>query len=181
MTEKIPYTAPRYDESAFNCPFCKMNRAIRGIVGNIELGSSYYDDKFPELRAEFVLANPPFNAEWEPSRLNDKDPRLKYGTPPSSNANFMWIQHFIHYLASNGMAGFVMANGALAVGDREREIRKKIIENDLVDIITACPAKLFYNVALPVSLWFITENKKMEGLEKGLAKLYLLIPEKFTN
>jgi len=140
---------------------CKMNLAIRGIMtDNIQLGNSYYDDKFPDLRVDFLLANPPFNAEWDPKRLSEKDPRLKYGTPPSSNANFMWIQHFIYHLAPNGMAGFVMANGALAVGGREGEIRKKIIEDDLIDVIIACPPKLFYNVSLPVSLWFITKNKK---------------------
>lgn len=139
---------------------CKMNLAIRGIVGQIELGNSYYDDKFPDLRADFVIANPPFNVDWEPGRLSDKDPRIKYGTPPGSNANFLWIQHFIHHLSPNGMAGFVMANGALAVSGREGEIRKKMIEDDLVDIIIACPPKLFYNVALPVSLWFVSKNKK---------------------
>lgn len=139
---------------------CKMNLAIRGMVGQIEYGNSYYDDKFPNLRADFVLANPPFNAEWEPKRLGDKDPRIKYGTPPSGNANFMWIQHFIYHLAPNGMAGFVMANGALAVSGREGEIRKKIVEDDLMDVIVACPPKMFYSVALPVSLWFVTKNKK---------------------
>ena len=138
----------------------KMNLAIRGIFGQVELGNSYYDDKFPDMRADFVLANPPFNAEWEPERLSDKDPRIKYGTPPSGNANFLWIQHFIHHLSPNGMAGFVMANGALAVSGREGEIRKKIIEDDLIDVIIACPPKLFFNVALPVSLWFATKNKK---------------------
>lgn len=139
---------------------CKMNLAIRGIVGQTELGNSYYDDKFPDLRADFVLANPPFNADWEPGRLSDKDPRTKFGTPPGGSANFLWIQHFIHHLAPNGVAGFVMANGALAVSGREGEIRRKIIEEDLIEIIIACPPKLFYNVALPVSLWFIAKNKK---------------------
>ena len=137
-----------------------MNLAIRGVFGQIEVGNSYYDDKFPDLRADFVIANPPFNADWEPGRLSDKDPRIKYGTPPSGNANFMWIQHFIHHLAPNGMAGFVMANGALAVSGKEGEIRKKIIEDDLVEVIIACPPKMFYSVALPVSLWFVAKNKK---------------------
>ncbi len=137
-----------------------MNLAIRGIFGQIEQDNSYYNDKFPDLRADFVIANPPFNAEWEPNRLSDKDPRIKYGTPPSGSANFMWIQHFIHHLAPNGMAGFVMANGALAVSGREGEIRKKIIEDDLIDVIVACPPKMFYSVALPVSLWFASKNKK---------------------
>ncbi len=139
---------------------CRMNLAIRGIIGDIQLGNSYYDDKFPNLHADFVLANPPFNADWDPGRLSDKDPRIKFGIPPASNANFMWIQHFIHHLAPNGMAGFVMANGALAVGGREGEIRKKIIEEDLIDVIIACPPKLFYNVSLPVSLWFVSKSKK---------------------
>lgn len=139
---------------------CKMNLAIRGVFGKIEFGNTYYEDKFSDLKADFVLANPPFNAEWDPDRITEKDPRIVYGTPPSSNANFMWIQHFIHHLAPNGMAGFVMANGALAVGGKEGKIREKIIENDLVDVIIACPPKLFYNVSLPVSLWFLTKNKE---------------------
>ena len=140
---------------------CKMNLAIRGMEGHIEGGdNSYYDDKFSDLRVDFVISNPPFNAKWDPDRLNDNDPRLKYGIPPASNANFMWIQHFIYHLAPNGMAGFVMANGALAVGGREGEIRKRIIEDDLVDVIIACPPKLFFNVSLPVSLWFVTKNKR---------------------
>src|SRR3989339_2036075 len=92
----------------------KMNLRIRGLSGKMELGNSYYEDKFPDLRADFTIANPPFNADWEPGRLSDKDPRIKYGTPPGSNANFLWIQHFIHHLSPNGMAGFVMANGGPA-------------------------------------------------------------------
>ena len=149
---------------------CRMNLAIRGIFGQIELGSSYYDDKFPDLRADFVIANPPFNAEWEPGRLSDKDPRIKYGISPSGSANFMWIQHFMHHLAPNGMAGFVMANGALAVGGREGEIRKKVIEDDLVDVIIACPPKLFYNVGLPVSLWFVSKNKNNGRFRKRIGE-----------
>ena len=139
---------------------CKMNLAIRGVFGKIEFGNTYYEDKFPNLRADFALANPPFNAEWDPDRVSDKDPRIVYGTPPSGNANFMWIQHFIHHLAPNGMTGFVMANGALAVSGKEGSIRQKIIEADLVDVVIACPPKLFYNVSLPVSLWFLTKNKE---------------------
>jgi type I restriction enzyme M protein len=139
---------------------CKMNLALRGMEGQIEQGNSYYDNKFSDFRFDFVLSNPPFNADWDPKRLSDKDPRLKYGTPPATNANFMWIQHFIYHLAPNGIAGFVMANGALAAGHKEGEIRKRIIEDDLVDVIIACPPKLFYNVSLPVSLWFLTKNKK---------------------
>lgn len=139
---------------------CKMNLAIRGYYGNIQFGNTYYDDKFADLKVEFCLANPPFNAEWNSERLSDKDPRLSYGTPPKGNANFLWIQHFIHHLTPNGMAGLVMANGALAVSGKEGEIRKKIIEDDLIDVIIACPPKLFFNVSLPVSLWLVTKNKE---------------------
>jgi len=139
---------------------CKMNLAIRGVFGNIQLGNTYYDDKFPDTKVDFLLANPPFNAEWDPGRLSEKDPRISYGIPPKGNANFLWIQHFISHLTPNGMAGFVMANGALAVSGKEGEIRKKIVEDDLVDVVIACPPKLFFNVTLPVSLWFVTKNKE---------------------
>lgn len=145
---------------------CKMNLAIRGLSGKIELGNTYYQDKFPSLRADFVIANPPFNADWEPSKLADNDPRITLGLPPSGNANFMWIQHFVHHLAPNGMAGFVMPNGALAVSGREGELRKKLIEQDLVDVIIACPSRLFYNVTLPVSLWFVAKNKSGDRFRK---------------
>ncbi len=137
----------------------KMNLAIRGLSGKIELGNSYYNDMFPHLQADFVIANPPFNAEWEPSKLSDNDPRLILGLPPAGNANFMWVQHFTHHLAPNGNAGFVMPNGALAVSGKEGELRQKLIDADLVDIIISCPSKLFYNVGLPVSLWFVSKNK----------------------
>lgn len=137
----------------------KMNLAIRGLSGKIELGNTYYQDKFPHLQADFVIANPPFNGEWEPSKLSDNDPRITLGTPPSGNANFMWVQHFAHHLAPNGLAGFVMPNGALAVSGKEGLLRKKLIEEDLVEVIISCPSKLFYNVALPVSLWFLAKNK----------------------
>lgn len=137
----------------------KMNLAIRGLSGKIELGNTYYNDMFPHLQADFVIANPPFNAEWEPSKLSDNDPRIILGLPPSGNANFMWIQHFAHHLAPNGNAGFVMPNGALAVSGKEGDLRQKLIEADLVDVIISCPSKLFYNVGLPVSLWFLSKNK----------------------
>lgn len=138
---------------------CKMNLAIRGLSGKIELGNTYYQDKFPHLQADFLISNPPFNAEWGPSKLSDNDPRITLGVPPSGNANFLWVQHFIHHLSPNGQAGFVMPNGALAVSGKEGELRQKLIDADLVDIIISCPSKLFYNVSLPVSLWFLAKNK----------------------
>jgi type I restriction enzyme M protein len=145
---------------------CKMNLAIRGLSGKIELGNTYYQDKFPNLQADFVIANPPFNGEWEPHKLSDNDPRIILGTPPSGNANFMWVQHFVHHLSKNGNAGFVMPNGALAVSGKEGELRQKLIEQDLVDVIISCPPKLFYNVTLPVSLWFISNNKGGDRFRK---------------
>ena len=144
----------------------KMNLAIRGLSGKIELGNSYYQDKFPHLQADFVIANPPFNAEWEPSKLADNDPRIVLGTPPSGNANFMWIQHFAHHLAPNGYAGFVMPNGALAVSGKEGDLRQKLIEADIVEVVISCPPKLFYNVPLPVSLWFLAKNKSGDRFRK---------------
>lgn len=144
----------------------KMNLAIRGLSGKIELGNTYYQDKFPHLQADFLISNPPFNAEWDPSKLSDNDPRITLGTPPSGNANFLWVQHFIHHLAPNGNAGFVMPNGALAVSGKEGDLRQKLIEADLVDVIISCPSKLFYNVSLPVSLWFLSKNKGGDRFRK---------------
>jgi type I restriction enzyme M protein len=148
----------------------KMNLAIRGLSGKIELGNTYYQDKFPHLQADFVIANPPFNGEWEPSKLADNDPRITLGTPPSGNANFMWVQHFAHHLAPNGLAGFVMPNGALAVGGKEGDMRQKLIEEDLVDVVISCPSKLFYNVSLPVSLWFLARNKGGDRFRKRVGE-----------
>jgi type I restriction enzyme M protein len=142
---------------------CKMNLAIRSIAGNIQLGNSYWDDKFKDLRADYILANPPFNvSEWGVDRVQG-DVRLKYGTPPNSNANYMWIQHFIYHLAPNGIAGFVMANGSMSVGGVEGEIRRKIIEDDLVDCVIALPVQLFYTTGIPACLWFLTKNKAQKG------------------
>jgi len=141
---------------------CKMNLAIRSIAGNIQLGNSYWDDKFKDLRADFVITNPPFDdTEWGAERVVG-DVRLKYGMP-GQYANYMWIQHFIYHLAPNGFAGFVMANGALSVGGQDGEIRRKIIEDDLVDCIIALPVQLFYTTGIPACLWFVTKNKTQKG------------------
>lgn len=139
---------------------CKMNLALRGAEGDIRIGDSYHDDKFFDLRADYVVSNPPFNdSGWGADRITHDDPRFKYGLPPDNNGNYAWIQHYIYHLAPNGKAGFVMANGALSGGNQEGEIRKRIIEDDLVWGIVACPPKLFYNVSLPVSLWFLRKSK----------------------
>jgi type I restriction enzyme M protein len=141
----------------------KMNLAIRGIEANIvwnEQGS-FHGDAFKDLRADFVLANPPFNdSDWGGERLRE-DVRWKYGVPPASNANFAWVQHFIHHLAPAGIAGFVLANGSMSSNNSgEGGIRKKIVEADLVDCMVALPGQLFYSTQIPVCLWFLTRNKK---------------------
>ncbi|MBC7334027.1 MAG: N-6 DNA methylase, partial [Actinobacteria bacterium] len=147
---------------------CKMNLALRGAEGDIRVEDSYHKDQFPDLRAEYVVSNPPFNdSGWGADRVKYDDPRFKYGIPPDNNANFAWIQHYIYHLAPRGKAGFVMANGALSSGGVEGEIRKKIIEDDLVYGIVACPPKLFYTVALPVSLWFLRAKGSKPNHMKG--------------
>jgi type I restriction enzyme M protein len=141
----------------------KMNLAIRGIEGNLgkEHADSFHHDLHPDLKADFILANPPFNmSDWGGERLKD-DKRWKYGIPPSGNANFAWVQHFIHHLAPTGYAGFVLANGSMSSNQSgEGEIRKNIIEADLVDCMVALPGQLFYSTQIPVCLWFIARDKK---------------------
>jgi type I restriction enzyme M protein len=140
----------------------KMNLAIRGIDGNLgkEHADSFHRDLHPDLKADYVIANPPFNdSDWRGDLLKD-DKRWKFGTPPASNANFAWVQHFIHHLAPTGLAGFVLANGSMSSNQSgEGEIRKNIIEADLVDCMVAMPGQLFYSTQIPVCLWFIARNK----------------------
>jgi type I restriction enzyme M protein len=139
----------------------RMNLAIHGLSGDIRLGDSLLDDQHLGLKADFVLANPPFNEKkWGAQQVAD-DSRWKFGTPPDSNANYAWIQHFIHHLAPDGRAGFVMANGSLTSNQSgEGQIREAIIRDDFVDCIVACPGKLFYTTPIPVSLWFLDRNKQ---------------------
>jgi type I restriction enzyme M protein len=141
----------------------KMNLAIRGIDANLgaENADSFHKDLQKDLKADYVLANPPFNdSDWGGDRLKD-DVRWKYGAPPKGNANFAWVQHFIHHLAPNGMAGFVLANGSMSSNQSgEGDIRKSIIEADLVDCMVALPGQLFYSTQIPVCLWFVKRSKK---------------------
>ena len=146
----------------------RMNLAIHALSGEIKIGkSSLTVDQFPSLRADYVLANPPFNQEyWGAEQVAD-DPRWKYGLPPDRNANYAWIQHFIHHLAPDGRAGFVMANGSLTSNTSgEAEIRMGLVENDLVDCIVALPPKLFFTTPIPVCLWFLDKDKTSDG-ERG--------------
>jgi type I restriction enzyme M protein len=141
----------------------KMNLAIRGIDANLgpQHGDSFHNDLHKDLRADFLLANPPFNmSDWGGDRLRE-DARWKYGVPPVGNANYAWIQHFIHHLAPNGIAGFVMANGSMSSNQSgEGDIRRAIVEADLVDCMIALPGQLFYTTQIPVCLWFLTRSKK---------------------
>jgi type I restriction enzyme M protein len=140
-----------------------MNLAIRGIDGNLgsEPSDSFHRDLHKDLKADYILANPPFNdSDWGGDRLHD-DVRWKYGSPPVSNANFAWVQHFIHHLAPRGLAGFVLANGSMSSNQSgEGEIRKAIIEADLVDCMIALPGQLFYSTQIPVCLWFLARDKR---------------------
>jgi type I restriction enzyme M protein len=143
-----------------------MNLAIRGIEADLGAynADTFYNDLHKTLKADFILADPPFNlSDWNNGSLND-DPRWKYGLPPTGNANFAWLQHMISRLSPNGKIGMVLANGSLSSqSGGEGEIRKKIIEDDLVEGIIAMPAQLFYTTQIPVSLWFISRDKTQMG------------------
>jgi type I restriction enzyme M protein len=139
----------------------KMNLAIRGIDAQIAHGDTFHKDGNPDLKADYVLANPPFNdSDWRGDLLKN-DKRWVYGAPPAGNANFAWVQHFISHLAPTGLAGFVLANGSMSSNQSgEGEIRKTIIEADLVDCMVAMPGQLFYSTQIPVCLWFLRRDKK---------------------
>jgi len=141
----------------------KMNLAIRGIDSNLgqQWADTFRNDQHKDLKADYVLANPPFNdSDWGGEHLRE-DARWQFGTPPSGNANFAWVQHFIHHLSPTGQAGFVLANGSMSSqSSGEGEIRKAIVEADLVDCMVALPGQLFYSTQIPVCLWFLTRDKK---------------------
>lgn len=138
----------------------KMNMAIRGIDAKIKRGDTLMDDQLKGLKADYILANPPFNiSDWGQEHLQD-DIRWKYGLPPKGNANFAWIQHMIHHLSPRGTAGFVLANGSMgSQTGGEGEIRKQLVLNDMVDAIVTLPDKLFFNVAIPCCLWFVSRDR----------------------
>lgn len=144
----------------------KMNLAIRGLEGNLgEMNAdSFHNDQHKDLKADYILANPPFNiSDWGGDRLKD-DARWKYGIPSEGNANYAWLQHMIHHLSPHGYAGIVLANGSLSSNQSsEGEIRRKLIEADLVDCIVSLPGQLFYTTQIPASLWFLARSKKKNG------------------
>ena len=137
----------------------KMNLAIRGIEANIELGDTLLNDKFPDLKVDFVIANPPFNvSDYNINKAETH--KWKYGIPPTGNANYAWLQHFLSKLAPYGTAGIVLANGSMSSNtSTEGEIREKLIEADVIDCMVSLPAQLFYNTQIPACLWFLARNK----------------------
>jgi len=141
---------------------CRMNLAVRGIDADIRWNAegSFHKDEFPSLKADFILANPPFNvSDWGGERLRD-DPRWKYGVPPRGNANFAWLQHILHHLSPTGTAGVVLANGSMSsTQSGEGEIRKAMIEGEVIDCMVALPGQLFYSTQIPVCLWFLARDK----------------------
>jgi type I restriction enzyme M protein len=144
----------------------RMNLAIHGLSGEIKYteGGSLLDDAYPTLKADFVMANPPFNqSEWSTTAILD-DARWANGTPPTGNANYAWIQHFLFHLAPNGRAGFVMANGSLTtMTSGEGKIRENLVRADVVDCVVALPPQLFYTTGIPVCLWFLDRDKASSG------------------
>ncbi len=154
------------DSNPTTWKLAQMNLAIRGIEADLGKfnADTFFNDCHPQLKADFIMANPPFNLSgWGQDKLLD-DVRWQYGTPPAGNANFAWLQHMIWHLAPNGRIGMVLANGSLSSqSGGEGEIRKNIINADLVDCIVAMPSQLFYTTQIPVSLWFLAKNKKQKG------------------
>ncbi len=142
----------------------KMNLAIRGIDGDIRQGDSFQNDLHPDLRADYILANPHFNdSDWGGELLAD-DQRWRYGTPPKGNANFAWVQHMVYHLSPRGVAGIVLANGSMSSNQsNEGEIRRNLIENDLVDCMIALPGQLFYSTQIPACLWFLARDRRGGG------------------
>ena len=142
---------------------CKMNLAIRGLDANLgpHHDDTFHHDLHKTLKADYILANPPFNiSDWGGNQLTD-DVRWKFGIPPAGNANYAWLQHMVYHLAPNGSAGIVLANGSLSTNtSNEGEIRKNFLEEDMVDAIVALPDRLFYSTGIPVSLWILNRNKK---------------------
>ena len=138
----------------------RMNLAIRGIDGQIAHGDTFHNDRHPDLKADFILANPPFNiSDWGGERLRG-DKRWRYGEPPASNANFAWVQHIAHHLAPAGVAGFVLSNGSMSSNQSgEGGIRKRLIEADAVDCMVALPGQLFYSTQIPACLWFLARDR----------------------
>ncbi len=153
----------------------KMNLAIRGIGGKIEHSDSFHNDRHPDLKADFILANPPFNvSDWGGERLQG-DKRWQYGVPPKGNANFAWVEHIVYHLAPSGVAGFVLANGSMSSNQSgEGEIRKNLVETGLVDCMVALPGQLFYSTPIPACLWFLARDRRNGKFRDRRAEILII-------
>jgi type I restriction enzyme M protein len=153
----------------------RMNLAIRGLDADIKLGDSFLNDQHPDLKADYILANPPFNVkDWNGELLSD-DRRWQYGTPPAGNANYAWLQHIISKLAPRGVAGVVLANGSMSSNQSgEGEIRKALIEADLVDCMVALPGQLFFSTQIPACLWFLARDRKNDRFRDRRGQLLFI-------
>jgi len=162
----------------------KMNMALRGIDADIKWNNegTFHKDELADLKADFILANPPFNiSDWGGERLRE-DVRWKYGTPPSGNANYGWLQHIVHHLAPNGIAGVVLANGSMSSNSSgEGDIRQSLVENDLVDCMVALPGALFYSTTIPACLWFLAKNKNTEGFRNRKGEVLFIDARKLGS
>ena len=169
--QKISIYGQEYNYTTWQ--LAAMNMAIRGLDYDFgkEPASTYTNDQHPDLRADFIMANPPFNMkEWD-AGVDDNDPRWKYGKPPSGNANFAWLQHMLYHLAPNGSQALLLANGSMSsTTNNEGEIRKNLVTNDLVECMVALPGQLFTNTQIPACIWFLTNNKG-ERTDKAGRKL----------
>jgi len=160
-TDKISIYGQEIKESTLQ--ISKMNLYLRGLDGNIKQGDSILNDQHKGLEADYILTNPPFNmSEWGKDQIADDDPRFKYGMPPSSSANYSFIQHMIHHLDDTGMAATVMANGAMSIQNNEGEIREEIIKDDLLDAVIALPKELFYTTSIPACIFIISKGKNKD-------------------
>jgi type I restriction enzyme M protein len=160
----------------------KMNLAIRGISANLgeKAADTFGDDQHKDLKADYIMANPPFNQkDWRAENELKDDPRWRgYDVPPKSNANYAWILNIVSKLSENGVAGFILANGALSGGGEEYKIRRKLIENNLVEAILVLPRNLFYTTDISVTLWFLNKNKRAQTKTVGDEKRQLRNREK---
>jgi type I restriction enzyme M protein len=160
-TDKISIYGQEIKESTLQ--ISKMNLYLRGLDGSIKQGDSILNDQHKGLEADYVITNPPFNmSEWGKDSIADDDPRFKYGMPPSSNANYAFIQHMISHLGNNGMAATVMANGAMSVQGTEGDIRESIVEDDLLDAVIALPKELFFTTSIPACIFVLSKGKSSD-------------------
>ncbi len=162
-----PYNVSIYgqEKNPTTWRLAKMNLAIRSMYGNLGkyAADTFTEDLHKDLKADFILANPPFNMEWDRDKVENDRIRWKYGLPPKGNANYAWIQHMVSKLSQKGKMACILANGSLSAGGEEAKIRQKLIENNLVDCIIAMPSNLFYTVTVPCSIWIINRDKKQEN------------------